>query len=354
MVLTNAVEQVYNTRVVRGILWISGYKRVIGVNMSTDDTTDRVAGYTGGNAESVIDANEWRGIWLGVRCDVMPTELDKFAGMLDSMAVGGEAVAGFLRSCAEVIRGTYIDATNVNRLVEIEKRAAREIEAMRTRANYGAQHMLSKLAAEMDEQSRDGFITKTMNKLGCSGFESGRLSNVSDGVRRRGGVGGAASSAVKGDRGRDAPTLRVGGRHRSYTGKSKPTGDVGVKPAVPAAVEGGKQATTSIETMKRDARYATMFESWCGVKLRSMGFKMKHCAEALGMDTSSLWRHISGYTRYWKAQALKGNAPDIPQEWHVKFEKIRDDYFVRRRRPIKPSRTATLDVGMGANVLPPV
>ena len=177
----------------------------------------------------------------------------------------------------------------------------------------------------MDVASADRFIAKTMNTLGCTGFESGRMSNANAGINRRGGGGKSGKS---------------GGRQ---SGKRK------------TVVQRGHPATTVRQTQQRDARYAMTFEAWCGCKLRAAGFKMKHCANALGMDVSAMWRHVSGYTRHWKAQALNGVLPDIPEEWNTRYAEVVDRICNGGGgRRVTPGKKATVDLGLGPNVIPPL
>ena len=77
-----------------------------------------------------------------------------------------------------------------------------------------------------------------------------------------------------------------------------------------------------IRTLQADGWYGGSFEGWCGVELRKMGFKMSHVARALGMDVTSAWRHISGWTRYWKREgAVNGRQFPGPQDgWAARLE----------------------------------
>ena len=61
-----------------------------------------------------------------------------------------------------------------------------------------------------------------------------------------------------------------------------------------------------VSTIKLDSYYGRSFEGWAGTELRKQGFKMKRVAFALGMDKSTCWRYVSGYSRYWKKEAIAG------------------------------------------------
>ena len=77
-----------------------------------------------------------------------------------------------------------------------------------------------------------------------------------------------------------------------------------------------------VNTLKLDSFYGRSWEGWAGTELRKLGFKMKRVAFALGLDNSTCWRYLSGYSRYWKKESIAGRVrPSVTDEdWLRRYE----------------------------------
>lgn len=295
-------------------------------------------------------------MWIGIECGVDAHELEKWACEIER--IGGSSVGGgkdgkdgkdskdgepttsggrvgeFLRRCARLIDGTGVGGIGaVRRMREIENRAAEVIERKRLEAMGAAGRIVGEVCGAGDAGSRGGKgdaggrrvngkgkpaggvdVGKVMVGLGLHGFRAGNEAGDKNGgvKKRKGGVGrvgGAGGVKVKGgERVFDGRSRKyLGGvavadkDGRAYVAAEKPDcremqKKAGITPVARGACDG------VIRTLQADGWYGGSFEGWCGVELRKMGFKMSHVARALGMDVTSAWRHISGWTRYWKRE----------------------------------------------------
>lgn len=232
--------------------------------------------------------------WIGIECSVDAHDLEKWALHVRKAGAGsvsGEGVADLLTRCAKLVSGagiTGIQATN--RLREIEMRAAEAIERKRADAAASATAIVGRVMGDGVEYA------KVMQAAGMRGYNGG---NEAGGKN-----GGKAKRMLS------ARAVNRGGRvvRSGYTGgvvatAEKCCGD-GTEEGRALLSRGGCAGVVS--TIKLDSYYGRSFEGWAGTELRKQGFKMKRVAFALGMDKSTCWRYVSGYSRYWKKQAIAG------------------------------------------------
>lgn len=310
-------------------------------------------------------------MWIGIECGVEAHELEKWAGEIERIGGGcvggsgggngkdgggggggqtsGGRVGEFLRRCARLIDGTGVGGIGaVRRMREIENRAAAVIERKRLEAMGAAGRIVGEVCGAGDAGSRGGKgdaggrrvngkgmpaggvdVGKVMIGLGLHGFQAGNeAGDKNGGVKKRKGGGGKIGKVKGGERVFD-------GRPRKYLGGVAVTdrdGQPHVAAEKPDCREMQKRAGITpvargagagvIRTLQADGWYGGSFEGWCGVELRKMGFKMSHVARALGMDVTSAWRHISGWTRYWKREgAVNGRQFPGPQDgWPERLE----------------------------------
>ena len=232
--------------------------------------------------------------WIGIECGVDAHDLEKWALHVRKAGAGSvsaEGVADLLTRCAKLVSGvgiTGIQATN--RLREIEMRAAEAIERKRADAAIAATAIVGRVMGDGVEYA------KVMQAAGMRGYNGG---NEAGGKN-----GGKAKRMLS------ARAINRGGRvvRDGYTGgvvatAEKCCGD-GTEEGRALLSRGGCAGVVS--TIKLDSYYGRSFEGWAGTELRKQGFKMKRVAFALGMDKSTCWRYVSGYSRYWKKEAIAG------------------------------------------------
>lgn len=218
------------------------------------------------------------------------------------------------------------------------------------------------------------FGIDVMGKLGLTGWASGKTrkggrTGRSDnaGVNRRDKVAGVDTEAAVVERFKGAviqkkenvgkslrkenPKKRRGTKLiKSVAERQSEIDERGVKRVVERAsdnlistVERGHPATSAPLTKLRDASYGQSCEGWIGVKLREMGFTMTQISKMMEMDKSSIWRHVSGWTRHWKAQRLKGITFTPEKEWEIKLDNLVASTVGRFR-----ARKGTRSVGDGS------
>lgn len=158
--------------------------------------------------------------------------------------------------------------------------------------------------------------------------------------KSRSGLGRGGTGDMRGQRGGTQRKSNRNSRIKVRTEKGKES--IGISDRVIATVERGKPATTAITTRRRDEGYARTFEAWAGVRMREMGFTMSQIGGMMDMDTSTMWRHISGWTRHWKAQRLKGVVFKPESDWEGRLEKIVQGFLN------KPGRAVTTRKGSGS------
>ena len=259
--------------------------------------------------------------WIGIECNIEPCDLEKWGRHLSKIAgggIGGE-VGAFLCKCGHVLSGAYAAGIGVeSRLLEIESRAAANIEKKRVKSIGAATRIINEIITEDD--LRVG-VEKVMMAAGVKDWTGGRAAGALNGGignsrasgkrrRRKYASGGVVRSGVDGSVVSTVERKGVDGTG----GVDGDSGDKDVKPA-----RGGGRGVRN--TLVADRSYAMRFESWAGVELRKMGFKMSHVARALSLDTSSTWRHVSGYSRYWKRQLNAGvSPPEISESWRERLK----------------------------------
>ena len=233
--------------------------------------------------------------WIGIECGVDAHDLEKWALHVRKAGAGSvsaEGVADLLTRCAKLVSGvgiTGIQATN--RLREIEMRAAEAIERKRADAAIAATAIVGRVMGDGVEYA------KVMQAAGMRGYNGGNEAGGKNGGKAKRML--SARSINRGGR-----VVRSGG----YTGgvvatAEKCCGD-GTEEGRALLSRGGCAGVVS--TIKMDSYYGRSFEGWAGTELRKQGFKMKRVAFALGMDKSTCWRYVSGYSRYWKKEAIAG------------------------------------------------
>lgn len=257
--------------------------------------------------------------WIGIECLIEPHELEKWGRHLITIGGGGvgSSVGEFLCKCGSVLSGAYAAGIGFDdRLLEIESRAAASIEQKRVSSIGAATRIVSEIIREDD--LRVG-VEKVMSAAGVKDWTGGRAAGVANGGvaksrasgkrrRRKYESGGVVRSGADG-----SVVSTVEQRSESMDNMTNsPSSDV-------APARGGCAGVRN--TLIADKSYALRFESWAGVELRKMGFKMSHVARALSLDTSTAWRHISGYSRYWKRQLAAGvSPPEVPAEWRERLK----------------------------------
>ena len=248
--------------------------------------------------------------WIGIECGVDAHDLEKWALHVRRAGAGsasGEGVADLLTRCAKMVSGvgiTGIQATN--RLREIEMRAAEAIERKRADAAASATAIVGRVMGDGVEYA------KVMHAAGMRGYNGG---NEAGGKN-----GGKAKRMLS------ARAINRGGRvvRNGYTGGVVATAE---KCCGDGTEEGGALLSRGgcagvVSTIKLDSYYGRSFEGWAGTELRKQGFKMKRVAFALGMDKSTCWRYVSGYSRYWKKQAIAGcGRPNVTDsDWLRRYD----------------------------------
>ena len=233
--------------------------------------------------------------WIGIECGVDAHDLEKWALHVRKAGAGSvsaEGVADLLTRCAKLVSGvgiTGIQATN--RLREIEMRAAEAIERKRADAAIAATAIVGRVMGDGVEYA------KVMQAAGMRGYNGGNEAGGKNGGKAKRMLSARAIN-------RGGRVVRSGG----YTGgvvatAEKCCGD-GTEEGRALLSRGGCAGVVS--TIKLDSYYGRSFEGWAGTELRKQGFKMKRVAFALGMDKSTCWRYVSGYSRYWKKEAIAG------------------------------------------------
>ena len=299
-------------------------------------------------------------MWIGIECGVEAHELEKWAceierigggGGKDGQSTSGGRVGEFLRRCARLIDGRGVGGIGaVRRMREIENRAAAVIERKRLEAMEAASRIVGEVCGAGDAGGRrvngkgkpaGGVdVGKVMVSLGLHGFRAGNeAGDKNGGVKKR--KGGAGKSGGKVGKVKGAERV-FDGRSRKYLGGvavADRDGRVYVAAEKPDCREMQKKAGITpvargagdgvIRTLQADGWYGGSFEGWCGVELRKMGFKMSHVARALGMDVSSAWRYISGWTRYWKREGTV-NGRQFPGPKDGWPERLEDAVMVAR------------------------
>ena len=277
-------------------------------------------------------------MWVGVYCGVEAHELLKWAGVLRRVGAGSEGAEGcalFLEDAATLVSGMGAAAVDEKaRLAEIEMRAADEIERKRN-------DVAAKGSAIVQRMMGGGVdVARVMGAAGMSGWNMGREAGG-----KHGGTANSRRAATKGDSkgsgkgsgkgggkkgiGRTARTGKAQGKAGSFV-RDTSTGSV-VSSAGKVSGDGTSEGRALLskggcagvsKTLKTDEYYGKSWEGWAANELRKLGYKMKDVARAVELDTSSAWRYISGYGRYWKRQGLAGvtRPPITDQVWLDRFE----------------------------------
>lgn len=288
--------------------------------------------------------------WIGIECDIEAYELERWGrhfeelgasdeggdegGCNDGTGGGGSSagrIGSFLRRCSELVGGGSLAMLRMDdRMREIERRAVASIERKRNEVLRSASSLMGDLVGDMlgaggggaggrgagvDEGELRVALSKAMTSAGIKGWEGGRIAGVKNGgiKSRRIRSGAKKRKYVAGSVVRDRNTGQV------VSSIERQSPDVVLPKSEGGPSRGGGAGVHS--TLRADKCYGTSFNGWCGVELRKMGFKMKHVARALGVDTSTAWRCISGYERYWKRQRVGGVMPPEPSaEWESELE----------------------------------
>lgn len=221
--------------------------------------------------------------WIGILCEVDDWKLAKWAEEVRKS--GGAEVAEFLTRAAKVMSGEKAGISGVDRMLEIESRAAKSLDMIHARAS-------EKAAAVMSRAMVDGVsIPAMMSAAGMDGWRAGSATEKNGGVLRR--------------------------KRRYQHGQA-----VAGKDGQPVALaEPGEPPLTVASTVARDRRYGESWEGWAGVELVKAGFKMRHVAKGVCLEVSEAWRHVSGFTKHWRREGLAGRQFPGPKEgWILRLE----------------------------------
>jgi hypothetical protein len=233
--------------------------------------------------------------WIGIECSVEAWELRRWADHVGRS--GGARVADLLERCARLVAGETVGVAGADRMLEIESRAAAAVARMHAEASAKASAIVGRLMGEGANP------VDVMKAAGMDGWRAG--------------------SAAGGKNG------GVNARRRKY-----PRGHA----AQGVTAERGEAALSVESTIARDRRYGESWAGWAGVEMRKDGFKMARVARGLDMDVTEAWRHVSGWAKHWRREALHGRAFPGPQAgWCEKLKEARDramNVGVKGRRPV--------------------
>ena len=222
--------------------------------------------------------------WIGIECALEPGELMKWAAWLKG--VGADNVAGFLMSAADLLSGKTVGASEIERMREIERRAADSVE--RKRADVAA-----KAAAVMGKAIGKGMRAEDVAAaIGLTGFQAGEAGGRNAGVARK---------------------------RLAYTGKGSAVR--GADGGAEVIAQKGKCPVGAAATVLRDRAYGESFEGWCLYELRKAGFKMGHAARGVEMTVTDAWRCVSGWERHWRRQGVRGRVfPGPASGWVERYK----------------------------------
>ena len=225
--------------------------------------------------------------WIGIECDISAGELEKWARQVK--LEGGAAVADLLARAADLISGANLGLNGEDRMHQVELRALDAVERKRNAAAARATAIVGKMMGEGVDMDA---IAKA---AGLDGWRDG-------------------SAAPEKNGGVKARRKRIYGNGRAAAGAAEGNG-------VECVAETRRAALSAAETVARDRRYGESFEGWCGVELRKMGFKMVHVARGVDLTVTEAWRHISGWSKHWRREGLRGRAFPGPQAgWADRLE----------------------------------
>ena len=269
------------------------------------------------------------GRWLGIWCGCESWELAKWADYLEGIGAS-ESVIEYLRESGRIVGGHVSSGRDIERLREIEARAAASIERKRVTVSKLAGDIVGRVLSDGEVD-----LAQIMSAAGMHGWKAGRERGVggggnagiqrnltgtvvsgSAGKSSKGGTAGKASTAGGVGKGRPSPTRAgsAGVSGRVDGGRSAVGGRVLGAPA--------RVPVTAAETRRKDREYAGKFEAWAAVRLCAMGFKMRHVSRGVGLDTSTTWRYVSSYRRHTKRMGLEGlSLPEVPADWEKRLEK---------------------------------
>jgi len=252
--------------------------------------------------------------WIGIECGVEAHDLEKWARYVENAGGGGsgsaEGVADLLRRCAKLVSGVGITGVSeTERLREIEMRAVDAIERKRADASNAATAIVGRVMGDGVEYA------KVMCAAGMRGYVDGNAAG-----KKNGGKANRLRSARSVNRGgRVVRDFKSGGGGAVVATAERVCGD-GTEEGRKLLSRGGCAGV--VNTLKLDSFYGRSWEGWAGTELRKLGFKMKRVAFALGLDNSTCWRYISGYSRYWKKESIAGRVrPGVTDEdWLRRYE----------------------------------
>lgn len=230
--------------------------------------------------------------WIGVWCEVEEWELAKYADLC--RRAGGDRVADLLVRCGKLMAGAGAGVHDLDRMREIEARAAAAVEQKRAAVNRAAAAIVGRLMADGATDGDDA-VAKIMAAAGMDGWRGGAGAGTKNGGTAR--------------------------RRRAYGNGTAVNGAGGTV----ATAEKGKAALNPEETVGRDRRYGESFEGWAAAELRKMGFKMGHVARGIGLDKQSAWRYLSGFAKHWKREGLRGRQfPGPKTGWLERLEECKE------------------------------
>ncbi len=251
--------------------------------------------------------------WIGIECGVEAHDLEKWARYVENAGGGSgsaEGVADLLRRCAKLVSGVGITGVSeTERLREIEMRAVDAIERKRADASNAATAIVGRVMGDGVEYA------KVMCAAGMRGYVDGNAAG-----KKNGGKANRLRSARSVNRGgRVVRDFKSGGGGAVVATAERVCGD-GTEEGRKLLARGGCAGV--VNTLKLDSFYGRSWEGWAGTELRKLGFKMKRVAFALGLDNSTCWRYISGYSRYWKKESIAGRVrPGVTDEdWLRRYE----------------------------------
>ena len=281
------------------------------------------------------------GRWLGIWCGCESWELSKWADYLDGIGAS-ESVIEYLRESSRIVGGHVSSGRDIERLREIEARAAASIERKRVTVSKLAGDIVGRVLSDGDVD-----LAQIMSAAGMHGWKAGRERGVGGGGNagiQRNLTGTVVSGAGTAGSGKGTGTGTGSSGKASGSGGSGGSGGVGKgRPSLTRAggsglsgrVDGGRSAVggrvlgaparvpvTAADTRRKDREYAGKFEAWAAVRLCAMGFKMRHVSRGVGLDTSTTWRYVSSYRRHTKRMGLEGlSLPEVPADWEKRLEK---------------------------------
>ena len=188
-------------------------------------------------------------------------------------------------------------------------RAVDAIERKRADASNAATAIVGRVMGDGVEYA------KVMRAAGMRGYVDGNAAG-----KRNGGKANRLRSARSVNRGgRVVRDFKSGGSGAVVATAERVCGD-GTEEGRKLLSRGGCAGV--VNTLKLDSFYGRSWEGWAGTELRKLGFKMKRVAFALGLDNSTCWRYLSGYSRYWKKESIAGRVrPGVTDEdWLRRYE----------------------------------